>query len=293
MPSSLEKKSPCKVNLLLNILGRRPDGFHELETIMQPVGLHDTLTFERAGCDVHLSCSDASLPAGSGNLVHRAATAFLEATGIRDGFRIHLEKRIPLAAGLGGGSGNAATTLLGLNELCGSPLSFPRLEQMAGALGSDVPFFLQDQPALATGRGERVEPLAPFQALSGAWMLLIHPGFGVATAWAYKHLARFPAAFNGQPGRAQKLIALLRTADLERAGREFYNSLEAPVLEKFPLLALFQEFLRSQGMPVALMSGSGSTTFAMAHGEAGVRKLENQMQSKFGPCWTAVVEVGG
>ena len=139
---SLEKSSPCKVNLLLNILGRRPDGFHELETVMHPVNLCDRLSFERAGRNVTLTCSDADLPVDSGNLVHRAATAFLEAAQISDGVRIHLEKKIPLAAGLGGGSGNAAATLLGLNELFGQLLPSEKLHELAALLGSDVSFFL-------------------------------------------------------------------------------------------------------------------------------------------------------
>lgn len=291
MPATLEKESPCKVNLLLNILGRRADGFHDLETVMQPVRLHDTLAFTRGGTALELTCGGATLPTDGGNLVHRAATAFLETAGLREGVRIHLEKKIPLAAGLGGGSGNAAVTLLGLNELFDAPLSPEQLHVIAASLGSDIPFFLQDQPALATGRGERIEPLAPFPALAGAWFLLIHPGFGISTAWAYKALGRFPSALHGRAGRARQLVELLRTADLAAAGREFYNSLEAPALEKFPLLALFQEFLRAQGVPVALMSGSGSTTFALVRGEAAARKLEGQVQSKFGPCWTAVVAV--
>src|SRR5437773_10778707 len=133
---SLEKNSRCKVNLLLNILGRRPDGFHELETVMQPVNLCDHLSFERAGRNVTLTCSDADLPVDSGNLVHRAATAFLEAAQIRDGVRIHLEKKIPLAAGLRGGSGNAAATLLGLNELFGQPLPPEKFHELAATLGS-------------------------------------------------------------------------------------------------------------------------------------------------------------
>ena len=289
MPTDLEKQSPCKVNLLLNILGRRADGFHDLETVMQPVRLHDTLTFTRAGPELELTCNDSALPTDSGNLVHRAATAFLETAGVREGVRIHLEKTIPLAAGLGGGSGNAATTLLGLNELFGSPLSAGQLHVIAASLGSDIPFFLQDQPALATGRGEHIESLAPFPALAGAWILLIHPGFGIATAWAYQALNRFPAALHGQPGRARKLIESLHGADLATAGREFYNSLESPALEKYPLLALLQEFLRAQDVPVTLMSGSGSTTFALLRNETAARKLEGHLHSKFGPCWTSVV----
>lgn len=290
MPADLEKPSPCKVNLLLNILGRRPDGFHELESVMHPVRLHDTLAFTRGGPEVALTCSEASLPTDAGNLVHRAATAFLDAASIREGVRIHLEKRLPLAAGLGGGSANAAITLLGLNELFGAPLTPLQLHTLAAIIGSDVPFFLQDQPALATGRGECIEPLESFAALRGAAFLLIHPGFGISTAWAYHQLARFPAALNGRPGRAQRLISLLRGPTLAAAAPEFYNSLEAPALEKFPLLALFQEFLRAQGVPVTLMSGSGSTTFAITSDAAEARRLEHQVQARFGPCWTAVVE---
>ena len=291
MPATLEKPSPCKVNLILNILGRRPEGFHELETVMHPVALHDVLAFTRGGSGVTLTCNEASLPTDAGNLVHRAATAFLAAAGIADGVKVHLEKRIPLAAGLGGGSGNAATTLLGLNELFGNPLEAARLHALAAGLGSDVPFFLQSEPALATGRGEQIEPLGPFPAMRGTAFLLIHPGFGISTAWAYQQLARFPDALNGRPGRARRLIELLRGPSLAAAVPEFYNSLEAPALEKFPLLALFQEFLRAQGVAVTLMSGSGSTTFAITRDEAEAKRLEHQMQARFGPCWTAVVPV--
>ena len=288
----LEKLSLCKVNLLLNILGRRADGFHELETVLYPVRVFDELILERKGQGIELSCGTPGLPTDARNLVHRAAAAFLEAAKVREGVRLELRKRIPLAAGLGGGSGNAATTLLGLNELFGEPLSPEQLQRIATALGSDVPFFLQDKPALATGRGERIQPLGAFPALSGAAFLLIHPGFGVATAWAYLRLARFPAALNGQPGRAQKLISLLQTADLGAAGAEFYNSLEAPVLEKYPLLALFQEFLRDNGAAAALMSGSGSTTFAVVRGQDAALALAQSFKAKFGAAnWIAVVPV--
>ena len=288
----LQKKSPCKVNLLLNILGKRPDGFHELETIMQPVNLCDQLTFELRGSGIELSCSDPALPVDSRNLVHRAAAGFLQAAGLRDGARIHLEKKIPLAAGLGGGSGNAATTLLALNELFGRPLAPAKLDELAAALGSDAPFFLQDRPALATGRGEIIQPLENFPALRDRAFLLIHPGFGISTPWAYQNLGRFPAALNGQPGRAQKLISLLQAGDGRAAGAAFYNSLEAPALEKYPVLALFQEFLRANGALAALMSGSGSTTFAVVENVAAGEALVEQFKSKFGAnAWTAVVPV--
>jgi len=288
----LKKKSFCKVNLLLNILGRRADGFHELETVLQPVNVCDQLTFERTPRAVELSCNHANLPTDSRNLVHRAATAFLQAAKISGGVKIHLEKQIPLAAGLGGGSGNAATTLLALNELFGRPLAPAKLCEIAAALGSDVPFFLQNKPALATGRGEKIQPLENFPALTGSAFLLIHPGFGISTPWAYQNLPRFPAALNGQNGRAQKLISELQSGDLRDASGEFYNSLEAPALEKFPMLLLFQEFLHANGALATLMSGSGSTTFGIIESIPSAESLAEKFKSKFGRnCWIAVVPV--
>jgi 4-diphosphocytidyl-2-C-methyl-D-erythritol kinase len=287
---TLIRLSGCKINLLLNILGKRADGFHELETVMQPVALHDELAFSRGGSGIRLTCSNPALPVDSTNLVHRAAAAFLETARITEGVGIHLTKNIPMAAGLGGGSGNAATTLLGLNELFSHLLAPGQLLPIAARLGSDVPFFLQHQPALGIGRGEQVEPLTPFSALNGAWMLLIHPGFGISTPWAYRELANFPDALHGRPGRAQELIALLQADDLAAAGAAFYNSLEVPALHKHPILALYQDFLRAHGAEAALMSGSGSTTFAIVRGQAAAETLREQFMAKFGPAnWTALV----
>jgi 4-diphosphocytidyl-2-C-methyl-D-erythritol kinase len=287
---TLEKQSGCKVNLLLNILGKRPDGFHELETLMHPVHLFDHLRFTRRGNSLRLTCSDPALPVDERNLVHRAATAFMKASGVKNGVEIHLEKYIPLASGLGGGSGNAATTLFGLNELFGNPLTEQHLSDLAASVGSDVPFFLQTRPAIATGRGEKIQSLDFFPALASTAFLLVHPGFGMATAWAYKELANFPDAINGRPGRAAKLASLLKARDLGTAAAEFYNSLEAPVLRKHPLLAIYQDFLREHGAIVTLMSGSGSTTFAIFQTRAQACEVERAAQSKFAPCWTAVVD---
>lgn len=289
---SLQKKSPCKVNLILNILGKRVDGFHELETVMQPVNFCDELTFARVGNSVELSCSEKSLPVDSKNLVHRAATTFLTAAKISDGVKIHLEKKIPLAAGLGGGSGNAATTLLGLNELFGLPLSLEKLHELAAMLGSDINFFLQDKPALATGRGEQVESLEYFPALNGKAFFLVHPGFGISTPWSYQNLARFPQALNGEKGRAQKLIAGLQSGNLRAVADGFYNSLEAPALDKFPVLKLYQEFLVANGALVSLMSGSGSTTFAICENVPSAEIIAEKFKTQFGDHgWTAVVPV--
>ena len=290
--TTLEKQSPCKVNLLLNILGKRPDGFHELETLFHPVNLCDSLTFTKEGRGIQLTCSDPALPVDSTNLVHRAAQQFLEAGKISDGVRIHLVKRIPMAAGLGGGSGNAATTLLGLNELFGNPLTNAQLHAIAAMLGSDVNFFLQDKPALASGRGEVIRPVERFATMRGACFLLIHPGFGISTPWAYRELARFPSALNGKPGRAAKLVSLLQAGDLASASSGFYNSLEAPALEKYPVLALYQDFFRENGASATLMSGSGSTTFAIFRNQNEAESVAEQFKAKFGETgWMANIPV--
>lgn len=288
----LERSSPAKINLILNILGKRPDGFHELETVMQPVGVCDTLTAERiAQPGIHLTCSEPRLPVDSSNLVHRAASLFLAEVGDSEaGVRVHLEKRIPMAAGLGGGSSNAAATLLLLNECFEQALSPEQIRRIAAALGSDVPFFLQSGPALATGRGEIVEPLDPFPALLGKAVLLIHPGFGVATAWSYRALAEFPTDQNGERGRAGRLINLLQARDLRAASHEFYNSLEAPVLEKYPVLSLYQEFLRERGAIVTRMSGSGSSTFAVFQDLTAANAAIPDFRDRFGSSgWISTV----
>ena len=288
----LEKKSPCKVNLILNILGKRADGFHELETVMQPVNLCDDMTFERAGASLQLTCSHPALPCDSTNLVHRAATAFLAAAKISAGVKIHLQKNLPLAGGIGGGSANAAVTFSALNELFGSPLPPAKLHELAAALGSDVPFFLHGQPALATGRGEKVRPLENFPALRGKAFFLVHPGFGISTPWSYQNLARFPKDQNGTAGRAEKLVAALQSSHWPAVVDGFYNSLEAPAFDKFPVLSLYQEFLRENGALVSLMSGSGSTTFAIAENLAAADALAEKFKAQFGGNgWTATVAI--
>jgi 4-diphosphocytidyl-2-C-methyl-D-erythritol kinase len=291
----LEKASGCKVNLLLNILGKRADGFHELETLLQPVALFDRLDFERAGAGIQLTCSDPRLSVNSNNLIVQAAALFAKAAalGPGEGVRIHLEKNIPIAAGLGGGSGNAAVTLLALNELFGQPLPGAKLEELAAALGSDIPFFLQTGPALATGRGEIIHPLDAFPALRGVYFVLVHPGFGISTPWAYQELANFPACVHGTPGRAQRLVALLQTS-LAAAAPEFFNALEAPALRKYPLLELFQEFFRGHGASATLMSGSGSATFALVPARDAAETMLEKFKAKFGSdFWGAVVPASG
>lgn len=286
---SLERNSACKVNFVLNILGRRADGFHELETLFFPVPLHDHLGAQRILSGIELSCSNPQLPCDSTNLVWRAARAFLDASGIAEGVRLHLTKNLPIAAGIGAGSANAATTLLLMNELFGFPLPTATLDQLAAALGSDVNFFLQPGPATATGRGERIVPLPHFGILKGCALLLFRPGFGVATPWAFQHLAHFPDLQNGKPGKVARAVAAFSGNDLQFAVGHLFNSLEGPVLSKYPVLGIYQEALRNMCAIGTLMSGSGSTTFALFPDQRQAESASEQFRRRFGPeGWLAV-----
>ncbi len=278
----LNRQSHSKINLLLNVIGQRPDEFHELEMLMLPVPIFDRLDFELAGGGIELTCNRPGIPTDSGNLAWRAAESFAAKAGVAGGIRIHLEKTIPAEGGLGGGSGNAAATLLALNELHGQPLGQAELYELAAELGSDVPFFLQNQAAVARGRGEVIEPVAPLTALDGKSLLLVRPSFGVPTPWAYQALARFPGAKNRPLGQADELARRLANGTVTEAADAFYNSLEAPVFNKFPLLKLMKEHTLASGAEAALMCGSGSTLFAICPDAATAESLGRATESAFG-----------
>lgn len=291
---TLSQPSPCKVNFLLNTLGKRPDGFTELETLFFPVPLFDELQLTTGGTPgIRLTCSHPELPTDHTNLVHRAASAFVTATSIRDGIQFHLEKRLPLAAGIGAGSANAAQTLLLLNQAFGHPLAPSQLNTLAASLGSDVNFFLQPNPAIGLGRGEQIEPLLPFHALQGMALFLFHPGFGISTPWAFKELSsHFPEALNGQPGRAHALAKALHSPSPQSSGVQLYNALEFPALKKYPVLRLYQDFLREHGAWATLMSGSGSTTFGIFENLAKAQAVTDGFRATFGSeGWLQVVQL--
>jgi len=277
----LSRKSHCKINLLLNVAGQRDDGFHELEMLMLPVPIFDRLDFELLGHGIELTCNQPGIPTDSSNLVCQAAESFAAKAGVTGGVRVHLEKSIPAEGGLGGGSSNAAATLLALNKLHDQPLGQATLHELAAELGSDVPFFMQSQAAVAKGRGEIIEPVEPLEALDGKSLLLVRPGFGVPTPWAYQSLAMFPDAKNRPLGQANELAKRLANSSLE-AGDTFYNSLEAPVFDKFPLLNLMKQHALANGAEAALLCGSGSTVFVICSDAATAQSLGQAIKSKFG-----------
>jgi 4-diphosphocytidyl-2-C-methyl-D-erythritol kinase len=245
---SMQVSAPAKINLSLGILGKRDDGFHEIETCIAPISLADTITIERQPRWIDLQCDDPSIPPGDENLVVRAAKAFFETANQKGGVTIELKKKIPHGAGLGGGSSDAAATLLVLNELFGRKLSQDELCKIGATIGSDVPFFLYRSAAICRGRGEVVSPIV----VPKFSVLLFKPDFGVSAAWAYSRWQR------------SRELPGISYGTQEFSGQKLFNDLERPVFEKFVFLAQTKRWLLKQTeVGAALMSGSGSTIFAV------------------------------
>jgi 4-diphosphocytidyl-2-C-methyl-D-erythritol kinase len=268
--------APAKINLNLRVVGRNDaTGYHDIETWMAPLTLADELRVELTDAPgIALTCSDPELDNGSGNLAWRAADIFLRETDTTGGARIELHKRIPHGAGLGGGSSDAAAVLKALNELSGCPLDASALENLGAELGSDVPFFICGQAAMASGRGEILEarPLpAPFD------LLLLKPPFPVPTAWAYSAYAE------------KKFCPAEWTAPQLHDGLEVFNDLERAVFRKYLLLPVIKEWLLKHSLVAAAgMTGSGSCMFAILRDPRGTDQLAAEARVEFGETlWTA------
>lgn len=269
--------APAKINLSLKILGRRGDGFHEIETLIAPIALFDEIEIKKQPGGIDLQCDDPTVPHGDDNLVVRAAKIFLESTNQKSGISIELKKKIPHGAGLGGGSSDAATTLIALNNLFETKLPRAALGKMAESIGSDVPFFIFESAAICKGRGELVTPTKLSDRLS---ILLLKPGFGVPTAWAY------------QRWQNSREIPGINYGPQEFSNHVFANDLERPVFEKHVFLAEMKTWLRKQPeVGAALMSGSGSTMFAVMRPEADADLVAERAKAELDPMlWTCACE---
>ena len=264
--------SPAKVNLYLEILGQRADGFHEIESVMQLVDLCDRVHLERAPTGIHLRVSGGDVPAGPSNLAYRAAALLARRSGLRDGVRIHLDKRIPVGGGLGGGSGNAAAVLAGLTRLYDLEETPERLARLGAELGSDVPFFLSPGLALVTGRGEQVRPLAPWPP---GWMVLANPGVAVSTAWAY---AEVSSKLTGR-GRQSTIQTFAAAGSLPWPPAWAYNRFEEAVLPQRPEIRRLRQFLEGGGAAPVLMSGSGASVFGVVAEAAAAEDLARRVRA--------------
>jgi 4-diphosphocytidyl-2-C-methyl-D-erythritol kinase len=271
--------APAKINLPLRILSRRDDGFHEIESFVTPISLCDEITIDRKNADrrIDFRCDDPSVPQGEANLVVRAANAFFATTKLKPSVSVELKKKIPHGAGLGGGSSDAAATLLALNQLFETNLPREALAKLAAEIGSDVPFFVFESAALCRGRGELVTPQKLQDSLS---ILLLKPEFGVPTAWAY------------QRWQDSREVPAFNYAAQEFHGHRFANDLERPVFEKFVFLAQMKTWLREQPeVGAALMSGSGSTVFAVMRASIDADSVAKRVRAELDPrLWTFACE---
>jgi 4-diphosphocytidyl-2-C-methyl-D-erythritol kinase len=271
--------APAKINLSLKILSRREDGFHEIETLIAPVSLCDEINIQRkkGGQGIDFHCDDPSVPRAEDNLVVRAAKSFVAAMKMTSAVSIDLKKKIPHGAGLGGGSSDAATTLLALNRLFETNLTREELAKLGSDVGSDVPFFIFESTATCRGRGELVTPAQLPEQLP---ILLLKPDFVVATAWAYSRW------------HDSREIPGVTYAAQEFAGQTFVNDLERPVFEKFVFLAQLKMWLLKQPeVGAALMSGSGSTVFAVLREGQDTEAIAERARDQLDPeLWTYACE---
>jgi 4-diphosphocytidyl-2-C-methyl-D-erythritol kinase len=289
----LALRAPAKINLYLRITGRRPDGYHTLDTLMQKVDLQDEVVLRATSGGVSLHCPGADLPEDGGNLVFRAAELFLATFGSRcdrpsPGVAITLTKNIPVAAGLGGGSSDAAATLAGLDALFACHCTTAELAELGLRLGADVPFFLFGRNAFVEGIGEVLQPTP---SLSGQDVLLVNPGFPVSTRWAYQtfaltkkeeesNLARFKKGSEGAGGL---------WPDLPRG---LHNDLEAVTLGRYPEIGQLKHELLARGATAALMSGSGPTVFGLFADRRVAERCLADLRARFAHCWL-VAPLGG
>jgi 4-diphosphocytidyl-2-C-methyl-D-erythritol kinase len=267
--------TPAKINLTLEVLQRRPDGFHELATWMVPIAVFDALEIDVQAGDDSFSSNIPELEADQNNLIFRAIARFRSATRIDVRYRVRLAKEIPLGAGLAGGSSDAAATLRLLSRIHPNTLSSAQLEKIGAEIGSDVVFFLNPRPAWCTGRGEKIEPREFSDRL---WVCLFKPGFSVSTADAYS---------------AYDKLQEKRGDAVTTPWGIFRNDLEPAVFLKFPLLAVIKEWLAKQPESICtLMSGSGSTVFAVTKTEIEGGALQRRFLSEFGGAfWTTVCQL--
>ena len=266
------EKAYAKVNLTLAVGEKRPDGYHEVVSVMQRVSLHDTLTAEQTREGITLTCSDPALPSGEENLAHRAASLFFRETGIAGGAALTLEKRIPSQAGLGGGSSDAASALLALRKLYAPALPDTELETMAAALGSDVPFFIRGGTQLATGRGEVLSPLPP---LTDGWFVIVKPTESFSTPAMYRRLDELP------PACTPPLPPLQGGLPALAAG--LFNRFEAAIPAGSAVWDI-KARLAAYGALASLLSGSGSAVFGLFDTEAAARAAVEALR----PAWPEI-----
>jgi len=262
------RQSPAKVNLFLRVLRKRDDGYHDILSLMQRISLCDEMSFDLKGSKIVVKCPGSSLPENKDNIAYRAAEVILSGVSCHSGVEITINKRIPVAAGLGGGSSNAATTLVTLNEMTGIKYSTEELMEMGADLGADVPFFVFGKTALASGIGDRLKPVEIVPNLS---FILINPGFEISTREIYENLK---LGLTKEPIKYR----MPRFVTMSHVVKGLCNDLEKVSLRFYPALSKIKELLTANGALGSLMSGSGPTVFGIFKNDDDARKAEIRLK---------------
>jgi len=270
----LRIESPAKVNLFLEVLGKREDGYHNVETILETVDLCDDIILKETKEGIEIESDFPSLPLGRENLAYQAASLLEKRLGIEKGIQITISKRIPLASGLGGGSGNAASVLLGLNRLWNLNLSYEELLGLAREIGADVPFFLRKGRALGRGRGDELWPLPQGPAL---YFVLVSPDFKVSTEWVYENLKNLTK----ERQSIKMILSALKSGDIGKVANSIYNRLEEAVIPRHPQIAKIKKRLLELGACGALMSGSGSSVFGLVEDGKRAKEIYDKIKKDF------------
>jgi len=279
--NKIEIKSYAKINLILNVLSKREDGYHNIESIMQSISLADKVTISERINGIKIDCDHHYVPTDLESLAYRTAGKILDECNLKKGINIKINKKIPLASGLAGGSTNSATILTGINKLYHLGLTNDRLREIGGELGMDIPFFVQNGTALAYHKGEKVTHFESVQP--SLWLVILNPGFEVSTRWAYQNL-NFEKN-NIKVDRINKMIIALKTGKPEEIAKNLYNSFEKSVIRKFPEIGKIKETLINEGALGALMSGSGPTIFGIAKNKDVALKIYSNIKSKYNLIW--------
>ena len=295
-PVKVTVKAYAKVNLYLEVLGRRPDGYHEIRSVLVPVSLHDVVTLERAAAGIETSMRDGTLPGtdvlslvrADDNLTNRAARSLQAHAGVAAGVRIVVKKNIPIGGGLGGGSADAAAVLTGLNDLWQTNVPRGTLMELGARLGCDVPALVHGGAVTVTGVGDRVEPLTGAAVHTSWWMVIVNPGFGVSTRDMYQ---RYTPALTSRDAAYRNLVCAVRDGDLETGCRSLLNDLQATAFRKYPLLGIIADRLGEAGARGVLMSGSGASVFGLVADEAEAQRVAETFRETVDfPVWCRVAK---
>ncbi|MCR5755922.1 MAG: 4-(cytidine 5'-diphospho)-2-C-methyl-D-erythritol kinase [Acetatifactor sp.] len=270
-----EKKAYAKINLGLDVIGTLPNGYHEVKMIMQTVGIYDVLTFEKTESDITISTDSGELPVGEDNLIYKAAKLLMDTYKVKGGVRIHLEKHIPIAAGMAGGSTDAAATLKGVNELYGLGCTLEELQKIGVKIGADVPYCLMGGTALAEGIGEKLTGLP---AAPQCYLLVAKPDINVSTKYVYEHLDAEPILNHPD---IDGMIAAIRSDNLEGVASRLGNVLETVTENAYPIIGELKQLMLESGASGSLMSGSGPTVFGIFTDKTKARNaFEDIVQKK-------------